>query len=98
MKRLNPATIICLLPVAFAITAYAQDEGATHADWPHYGGTQFSWRYSALDQINDKNVKALTPAWLFQTGDYTGNLQATPIVVNGVLYLITARARIFALE
>ena len=76
--------------------ALAQDAGATHNDWPHYGGTQFSWRYSALDQINAANVKALTPAWLFQTGDYAENLQATPMVQDGVMYLITARARVFA--
>src|ERR1700678_4848844 len=82
-----------------AMAACAQDrDGATRADWPHYGGTQFSWRYSALDQINTTNVKALTPAWLFQTGDYAENLQATPIVQNGVMYLITARAHVFALD
>ena len=78
--------------------ALAQDAGATHSDWPHYGGTQFSWRYSALDQINAGNVKALTPAWMFQTGDYAENLQTTPIVQDGVMYLITARARVFALD
>lgn len=78
--------------------APAQDAGATHADWPHYGGTQFSWRYSALDQINTQNVKSLLPAWLFQTGDYADNLQATPIVQDGVMYLISARAHVFALD
>ena len=78
--------------------ALAQDSGATHADWPHYGGSEFSWRYSALDQINASNVRSLTPAWLFQTGDYAENLQATPIVQNGVMYIITARARVFALD
>src|SRR5271170_2277676 len=67
--------------ILFTISsALAQEAGATHSDWPHYGGTQFSWRYSALDQINTTNVRALTPAWLFQTGDYAENLQATPIV------------------
>jgi alcohol dehydrogenase (cytochrome c) len=90
---------ILLTTSLFTISgALAQDAGATHADWPHYGGTQFSWRYSALDQINTTNVKALTPAWLFQTGDYAENLQTTPIVENGVMYLITARARVFALD
>lgn len=78
--------------------APAQDAGAAHADWPHYGGTQFSWRYSALDQINTRNVKTLLPAWLFQTGDYADNLQATPIVQAGVMYLISARAHVFALD
>src|SRR5258708_4446104 len=85
--------------VLFTISsALAQDAGATRSDWPHYGGTQFSWRYSSLDQINTTNVRALTPVWLFQTGDYAENLQATPIVVDGVMYLISARARVFALD
>ena len=88
-----------LLSILFTISsALAQDAGATRADWPHYGGTQFSWRYSALDQINTQNVKALSTAWMFQTGDYAENLQATPIVQDGVMYLITARARVFALD
>ena len=70
-------------------SALAQEAEATHADWLHYGGTQFSWRYSALDQINTNNVKNLTPAWIFQTGDYAENLQTTPMVDGGMMYLIT---------
>jgi alcohol dehydrogenase (cytochrome c) len=75
----------------------AQD-GATHGDWPQHGGTSLSWRYSALDQINTANVKRLAPAWIFQTGDYEMGLQATPIVVGGVLYLSTSRNNVYALD
>lgn len=89
-------TVLTLLAAVGA--ACAQEAGATHNDWPSYGGTEYSWRYSALDQINTSNVKSLTAAWLFQTGDYAENLQATPIVEAGVMYLITARARVFALD
>ena len=89
---------ILLASVVPFCSAWAQEAGATHNDWPHYGGTQFSWRYSALDQINPGNVKALAPAWIFQTGDYAENLQATPIIVESTLYLITARARVYALD
>jgi alcohol dehydrogenase (cytochrome c) len=78
--------------------AYAQDGAAARTNWPHYGGSQFSWRYSALDQINASNVKNLAPAWLFQTGDYSEGLLATPIVADGVMYVISARARVFALD
>ena len=53
--------LVLALPSLFAQTA---PDGATHADWPHYGGTQLSWRYSALDQINTANVKSLLPAWI----------------------------------
>jgi alcohol dehydrogenase (cytochrome c) len=90
------------LLILLAITAAsAQDrvsDGATRADWPHYGGTQMAWRYSALDQVNAGNVKNLAPAWIFQTGDYVENLQSTPLVVNGIMYLITPRAQVFALD
>src|SRR5438105_1940849 len=54
-------------------------DGSTRADWPHYGGGQAAWRYSALDQINTSNVKNLTPAWIFQTGDTSDGLHSTPI-------------------
>ena len=77
--------------------AFAGD-GATHADWPQYGGTDSAWRYSALDQINTANVKRLAPVWAFQTGDYEDGLQATPIVIGGVLYLSTSRNSVYALD
>jgi alcohol dehydrogenase (cytochrome c) len=76
----------------------ASGDGATGANWPHYGGSQSAWRYSALDQINAVNVKNLAPAWMFQTGDYSDNLHATPIVVDGVMYIITPRNWVFALD
>lgn len=83
------------LPLLVALAAaYAQNG----ADWPHYGGSQSAWRYSALDQVNTGNVKNLTPVWIFQTGDYAENLQSTPIVVDGVMYIITPRAQVFALD
>src|SRR5213594_3182463 len=80
-----------LLVLLLATPVYSQDGGPAHADWPHYGGTHLSWRYSALDQINTTNVRNLLPAWIFQTGDYAENLHSTPIVVDGVMYLISAR-------
>src|SRR3954463_16744954 len=80
------------------IAAYAQTGAPTNNDWNHYGGTQYSWRYSSLNQVNTQNVKQLAPAWLFQTGDYAENLHSTPIVENGVMYVITARLQVFALD
>src|SRR5580658_7888194 len=90
--------LLALFAVAAAFAQAQTPDGATHADWPHYGGTQLSWRYSALDQVNTGNVKNLVPVWQFQTGDYAENLQATPIVVDGVMYLITPRLQVFALD
>ena len=91
------------LLLLFAVSAlYAQKEpvadGATKADWPSYGGTGLSWRYSALDQVNASNVRKLAPAWMLQTGDSDQGLQSTPIVVDGVLYLSTTHAQVFAAD
>ena len=88
-----------LLGILLLVTPLlAQESGPARADWAHYGGTQSSWRYSALDQINTGNVKNLAPAWIFQTGDYAENLHSTPIVIDGVMYLISATAQVFALN
>ena len=86
------------LPLLIALVAASAQDGATRADWPHYGGSQQAWRYSSLDQINAGNVKNLNPVWIFQTGDYAENLQSTPIVVDGAMYIITPRAQVFALD
>src|SRR5580692_9168423 len=76
----------------------AAGDGATNNNWPSYGGTFAAWRHSGLKQIDTGNVKSLLPAWVFQTGDYENGLQATPIVVDGVLYLSTSSAWAFALD
>jgi len=73
-------------------------QGSTGADWPSYGGTTLAWRYSALDQVNTANVKKLLPAWIFQTGDYQEGLQSTPVVVDGMMYVSSARSYVFALD
>ena len=87
-----------ILLLMFYAAAVLAQEGATQADWPSYGGTHRAWRYSALDQINTGNVRRLAPAWVFQTGDYADGLQATPIVLDGVMYISTARNWVFAIE
>ena len=58
-----------------------------YKDWSIYGGGPENIRYSKLDQINRQNVKNLTVAWTFNTGDeFKGSeMQCNPIVVDGVL-------------
>ncbi len=84
--------------LALCLPLAAQQAAATRDNWSSYGGTSYSWRYSALDQINAGNVRSLAPAWIFQTGDYAENLHSTPLVIDGVMYLISARLNVFALD
>jgi quinoprotein glucose dehydrogenase len=89
-----------LLVCSFAV-AGAAIQG--QSDWPAYGGDLANTRYSALDQINIQNVTNLASAWVYDTrpqGSSKTNrpAQATPLVVNGVMYLVTAYQSLVALQ
>src|SRR3954449_10284429 len=63
-------------------------------NWLTYYGTYDGQRYSELDQINKDNVRRLSPAWVFQagvlgmqSGASTYSFEASPIVVEGIMYL-----------
>ena len=70
---------------------------ANYADWLMYGGNYEGWRFSALTDINRQNVKNLQAAWIFQTG-VPAQMQASPVVADGVMYLTAAYNKIFALD
>ncbi|MFN3326578.1 MAG: pyrroloquinoline quinone-dependent dehydrogenase [Bryobacteraceae bacterium] len=71
-------------------------------EWRYYGGDQGASRYAPLSQIDRSNVKDLKVAWVHRTGDSTDRpattIECTPIVVDGVMYLTTARLQIRALN
>ena len=67
-------------------------------NWLVYGGTYRSLRYSPLDQITPANVGRLSAAWAFQLGVIDHGLQSTPLVADGVMYLIGSDHRLVALE
>jgi len=58
-------------------------------NWLSYGRTYSEQRYSPLKQINDQNAKKLGLAW-FADLDTNRAQEATPLVVDGVLYVSTA--------
>lgn len=90
-----------LLVSAFAgsLPLAAQElDGGTRDDWTSYGGTGAAWRHSNLDQINSDNVSALQSVWSFHTGDDGDGLTATPIVIDGLMYISTPTNQVFALD
>jgi quinoprotein glucose dehydrogenase len=70
------------------------------ADWPVYGGDTDHAHYSTLGQITPANVKSLQVAWTYETGDaFKGSeMQANPIVIDGVLYATSPKLHVFALD
>jgi glucose dehydrogenase len=104
IKRLM-LTLLAMCPLLLAGVGFrSSDRNDKHdkndehmRDWPAYGGAPENNHYSALTQINRGNVKQLAVAWSFDTQE-EGVLQASPIVVDGVLYGITPTQKIFALD
>ena len=64
-------------------------EVTSESDWPGYNGEPGGSRYSKLSQINASNISRLAPRWIFPVPN-TGNLQVTPVVVEGVMYVTIA--------
>ncbi len=83
-------------PAALPVTD-AMLVDAPARDWPTYGRDYAETHYSPLDQINESNVGELTTAWTFDTRT-NGNLEATPIVVNGVMYATGPWDVVFAIN
>jgi quinoprotein glucose dehydrogenase len=74
-------------------------------DWPFYGNDPGGRRFSLLTDINRSNVSRLKIAWTFRTGDaYQPKeskptaFEATPLYIDGTLYVSTPLGRVIALD
>jgi PQQ-dependent dehydrogenase (methanol/ethanol family) len=65
--------------------------------WLSHGRTYGEQRYSPLDAINEANVGRLGIAWYFDLDTKRGQ-EATPLVVDGVMYVSTAWSKVKALD
>jgi glucose dehydrogenase len=70
---------------------------ARNTDWSSYGLNLQAQRFSPLSNINEQNVNQLQPAWNINTG-VKATFQATPIVVNGVMYVSLPFNHVLALD
>ena len=95
-----------------SLTAFAQN-GNSDGEWPSYGSDSGSTKYTSLSQIDENNFTDLEVAWRWQSIDGEldfeallgpdaevgfGRLQATPLMIDGVLYLLTALNQVVALD
>ena len=88
-----------LVVLVFTVPTPAQD-------WPAYGNDPGGMRYAELDQINKQNVAKLEVAWVHDTGEWSDGtslptrsaFETTPLLVDGVLYVVTVFHRVIALD
>jgi PQQ-dependent dehydrogenase (methanol/ethanol family) len=66
-------------------------------NWLSHGRTYDEQRYSPLDRIDDGNAAGLGLEWFFEFDTRRG-LEATPLVVDGMMFLTGAWSQVFALD
>ncbi|WP_256011083.1 outer membrane protein assembly factor BamB family protein [Desertivirga xinjiangensis] len=67
-------------------------------DWVAGGGDPGQTKYSELDEINVSNVKNLKVAWVYRSGNMSGNVQCNPLVIGGVMYVTTPAHELIAVD
>jgi len=98
--RSNMKFIISTL-IAMLLTG-CQTKLDKNRSWMVYKADAESTSYSPLDQINKENVGQLKLIWKFVPNDSRNNRisssECNPIVIDGILYMTSARHRVYALN
>src|SRR4029450_12796470 len=102
MKR---ATLL-VAALAFGSVVVAQQRPASQVEWPYYGGDPGGRRFSPLTDIGRDNLSRLQIAWqwkhwetpLTEYETTPGNFEATPLMIDGTLYVTTPYNSIAALD
>src|SRR3989442_2372489 len=97
-------SLLLMLLVAGLVSVQAQvpyerilRSGQEPQNWLTYSGNYNGQRYSTLSQITPDNVKNLELQWIFQARSLE-KFEATPIVVDGIMYTVEAPNNIVALD
>lgn len=67
-------------------------------DWLMVRGDYRGWSHSRLNQVNKQNVNQLQLAWVWAMQDGTGANEPTPLVHNGIMYLVNVDNIVQALD
>lgn len=92
---------------------WGSSQTSAAGEWNSYGGSNWSQKYTPLDQITKDNFKDLKVAWTWRSADFdliaslkdyphealTANgMKATPLLVKGVMYVSTGLHQVVALD
>jgi len=98
-RRWRPLAAVVLLAAVVPTILRSQPRAVTRSfkTWGQYLGGADSSQYSALDQINRRNVTRLTVAWTYSTGD-ARSYRFNPLIVDGTMYVLARNNAIVALD
>jgi len=106
MRTIRYAAALAAVLLASPVCSLAQNvpyERILHSQnepqsWLTYSGSYNSQQYSVLKQINRENISKLKVAWIYQPRQPVANLEASPIVVDGVMYITEPPSTVTALD
>ena len=89
-----------LLLISFLFTLASCHFSSDKTEWRVYGGNKGATHYSTLTEIDSSNVSQLEVAWEYHTGDAENKtqIQVNPIIVDGVLYGVSPKLKLFAID
>jgi quinoprotein glucose dehydrogenase len=95
----NRLAFLCL---GLLILSCNPSDTGSYGGWEVYNGTKDGMKYSSLTQITPKNVNQLAVVWTYRTGDadtaHFSQIQCNPVVVDGILYGVSAQLKLFAVD
>lgn len=96
-KEVKNVIFLAVVSLFIACTPSAKKE---YKNWEIYGGSKENIRYSSLTQIDTSNINRLKIAWEFHTNDNDSlsQIQVNPIVVDGILYGVSPKLLLFAID
>ena len=93
----TPPKLVAVAPAAAVNAQRLQQADKEPGNWMSHGRTYSEQRFSPLSQINDQTVSSLGLAWSFDMDTQRG-IEATSIVVDGVMYTTGAWSIVYALD
>ena len=98
LRKKKYTVLLSLLAFFFLICCENQER-----TWSVYKADAQSSSYSVLKEIDTGNVHQLKPAWTFNPADAAdgsrfGASQCNPIIIDGVMYVASARRHIYAID
>jgi quinohemoprotein ethanol dehydrogenase len=106
IKKILIGTIVLATPISTTLFAFENtkvnekhiiENMKSGKDWPEHGFDYSGSRFSPLKQVSVKNVSELGLAWSYDLESSRG-IEATPIVVNGVMYVSASWSVVHAMD
>ena len=97
---LRRASVLALVLSTAALAGRDDGQSPSGRNFSTIGGNLANHRYSSLTRITKSNLSKLGGAWSIhlEDGKSPGTMQATPIVVDGVMFIASGAGNIFAID